>query len=88
MKTCVFALALVAAGAAVAQSGPIKIGEINSYSSIPQFTGPYRQGWQLDAHRCRRVRRHYGRSLCTEGSRRHGRAHRHRCGERDSGDKG
>ena len=26
---------------------PIKIGEINSYSNIPQFTLPYRQGWQL-----------------------------------------
>ena len=26
---------------------PIKIGEINSYSSMPQFTTPYRQGWQL-----------------------------------------
>ena len=25
----------------------IKIGEINSYSAIPQFTHPYRQGWQL-----------------------------------------
>jgi len=47
MKKYVFALTLVAAGAALAQSGPIKIGEINSYSSIPQFTGPYRQGWQL-----------------------------------------
>jgi len=47
MKKYMFALTLVAAGAALAQSGPIKIGEINSYSSIPQFTGPYRQGWQL-----------------------------------------
>ena len=26
---------------------PIRIGEINSYSTIPQFTVPYRQGWQL-----------------------------------------
>lgn len=26
---------------------PIKIGEINSYSAIPQFAQPYRQGWQL-----------------------------------------
>ena len=34
---------------AMAQSSkkPIKIGEINSYSTIPQFTQPYRQGWQL-----------------------------------------
>jgi branched-chain amino acid transport system substrate-binding protein len=30
-----------------AQGKPIKIGEINSYSSMPQFTTPYRQGWQL-----------------------------------------
>lgn len=37
-------------GAALAQTSskpPIKIGEINSYSNIPQFTQPYRQGWQL-----------------------------------------
>ena len=26
---------------------PIKIGEINSYSAIPQFTMPYKKGWQL-----------------------------------------
>ena len=47
MKKFVFVYAALAASAAMAQSGPIKIGEINSYSSIPQFTGPYRQGWQL-----------------------------------------
>jgi len=38
------------AGAALAQTpppNPIRIGEINSYSNIPQFTIPYRQGWQL-----------------------------------------
>ncbi len=35
-------------GLALAQGGaPIRIGEINSYSAIPQFTQPYRQGWQL-----------------------------------------
>jgi branched-chain amino acid transport system substrate-binding protein len=28
-------------------SGPVRIGEINSYSTIPQFTVPYRMGWQL-----------------------------------------
>ncbi len=28
-------------------AGPIRIGEINSYSNFPQFTLPYRQGWQL-----------------------------------------
>lgn len=47
MKKFVVVFAALAASAAMAQSGPIKIGEINSYSSIPQFTGPYRQGWQL-----------------------------------------
>src|SRR5688572_21325552 len=29
------------------QGAPIRIGEINSYSTIPQFTLPYRMGWQL-----------------------------------------
>ncbi len=40
---------LLAASSAIAfaQAKPIKIGEINSYSNIPQFTMPYRQGWQL-----------------------------------------
>lgn len=47
MKKCLVWLALAASGAAMAQSKPIKIGEINSYSTIPQFTVPYRQGWQL-----------------------------------------
>lgn len=39
-------LSLLATGA-WSQGAPIKIGEINSYSAIPQFTTPYRQGWQL-----------------------------------------
>ena len=34
-------------GAQAASNKPIKIGEINSYSTMPQFTQPYRQGWQL-----------------------------------------
>jgi branched-chain amino acid transport system substrate-binding protein len=46
-----FALGLLvcaaASSAATAQSTPIKIGEINSYSTIAQFTTPYKQGWQL-----------------------------------------
>ena len=39
-------LAIMAAGmahSAFAQSGEIKIGEINSYSLLPAFTEPYRQ---------------------------------------------
>lgn len=35
------------AASAMAQSGEIKIGEINSYSLLPAFTEPYRKGWQL-----------------------------------------
>nr|WP_294566768.1 ABC transporter substrate-binding protein [uncultured Rhodopila sp.] len=30
-----------------AQLVPIRVGEINSYSAIPSFTLPYRNGWQL-----------------------------------------
>lgn len=30
-----------------AQNAPIRIGEINSYTSQPAFTLPYRNGWQL-----------------------------------------
>jgi branched-chain amino acid transport system substrate-binding protein len=44
-------LALATAGALPislrGQPAPIRIGEINSYSTIPQFTVPYRMGWQL-----------------------------------------
>jgi branched-chain amino acid transport system substrate-binding protein len=48
-KTHAFFVSLViaASSAGAAESVPIKIGEINSYSNIPQFTTPYRQGWQL-----------------------------------------
>ncbi len=44
------ALAGAAAGVPLSgrsQAGPIRIGEINSYSTIPQFTLPYRMAWQL-----------------------------------------
>ncbi|WP_341686804.1 ABC transporter substrate-binding protein [Limnohabitans sp.] len=44
LATLSFSLAALAAHA---QGSPIKIGEINSYSAIPQFTQPYKQGWQL-----------------------------------------
>lgn len=54
-KRSLLGLALLASIApwslAVAQGpgpgNPIKIGEINSYSTMTQFTQPYRQGWQL-----------------------------------------
>jgi branched-chain amino acid transport system substrate-binding protein len=34
-------------GSPRAAAEPIRIGEINSYSGMPAFTLPYRQGWQL-----------------------------------------
>jgi branched-chain amino acid transport system substrate-binding protein len=50
-QSLVLMLASLAGPAALAQASagksPIRIGEINSYSAIPQFTQPYRQGWQL-----------------------------------------
>jgi branched-chain amino acid transport system substrate-binding protein len=42
------ALAFVPAGAGrAAGAGGVRIGEINSYTGIPAFTLPYRNGWQL-----------------------------------------
>src|ERR1035437_7724623 len=39
--------ALLMAPAAAENIKPISIGEINSYSVLPQFARPYRNGWQL-----------------------------------------
>jgi branched-chain amino acid transport system substrate-binding protein len=47
MKLLIAGLLSLLVTGSLAQTGPIKIGEINSYSSMPQFTTPYRQGWQL-----------------------------------------
>ncbi len=51
MKSWFWGVCAVALGATSALSvqaqAPIRIGEINSYSAIPQFTQPYKQGWQL-----------------------------------------
>ena len=41
------AASLLLPGLARAQPAPIRLGEINSYSTIPQFTVPYRNAWQL-----------------------------------------
>jgi branched-chain amino acid transport system substrate-binding protein len=39
---------LAAASPALAQEqGPVRIGELNSYSDLAAFTVPYRQGWRL-----------------------------------------
>ncbi|HYH39354.1 MAG TPA: ABC transporter substrate-binding protein [Azospirillum sp.] len=32
---------------AAAQQPPVKVGEVNSYTGLPAFTIPYRNGWQL-----------------------------------------
>jgi len=41
------ALLTLGCGLPASAQTPIRIGEINSYSAIPQFTQPYKQGWQL-----------------------------------------
>ena len=47
MKHFLALVLCLGACAAQAQGTAIKIGEINSYSTMAQFTTPYRQGWQL-----------------------------------------
>jgi branched-chain amino acid transport system substrate-binding protein len=39
--------AVLAAGNAVADATPIRIGELNSYKAFPAFLEPYRKGWML-----------------------------------------
>jgi branched-chain amino acid transport system substrate-binding protein len=41
------AAGLAAPAIARAADAPIRIGEINSYTAVPAFTLPYRNGWQL-----------------------------------------
>jgi branched-chain amino acid transport system substrate-binding protein len=56
MRHLSFGLASIAAAAlamavlpppAKAEEGPIRIGEVNSYTGMAAFTAPYRNGWQL-----------------------------------------
>ena len=47
MKRLFCTAALAVASVAAAAQKPIRIGEINSYSTVPAFTVPYRNGWQL-----------------------------------------
>jgi branched-chain amino acid transport system substrate-binding protein len=47
LKSLIAAAAAGLALLATAHADDIKIGEINSYSGLPQFTDPYRKGWQL-----------------------------------------
>lgn len=47
-RTLLGTAAVLSAPAVVrAQAAPIRIGEINSYTAIPSFTLPYKNGWQL-----------------------------------------
>ncbi len=48
-RTLLTGAALLAAPSIVRAQGtqPIRIGEINSYTAVPAFTLPYRNGWQL-----------------------------------------
>lgn len=41
------AVASLVSGAVAMAAEPVKIGDINSYSLIPAFTLPYRNGWRL-----------------------------------------
>ena len=42
---------------------PIRIGEINSYTAIPQFTLPYRKGWELAVEQIKAAGGVLGRAL-------------------------
>ncbi len=46
-STWVVALALLGLPVLAAETKPILIGEISSYSTVPAFTVPYRNGWQM-----------------------------------------
>ena len=46
-STWIVALALSGLPALAAENKPILIGEISSYSTVPAFTVPYRNGWQM-----------------------------------------
>ena len=45
--TIALLLAIVSTTCSVRAAEPIKIGEINSYTRLPAFTQPYRNGWEL-----------------------------------------
>src|ERR1700744_197375 len=47
LATTVTAPLAVPAIARAQGDAPIRIGEINSYTAVPAFTVPYRNGWQL-----------------------------------------
>ena len=40
-------LLLAALGTPASAADTIKVGEINSYSRMPQFLDPYKKGWEM-----------------------------------------
>jgi branched-chain amino acid transport system substrate-binding protein len=54
---------LAAPGLVRGQHAAIRIGEINSYTAIPSFTVPYRNGWQLAVDEINRAGGVMGRPL-------------------------
>ncbi len=49
LLAAVFAAVAALGGASVPAraADAVKVGEINSYSTMPAFTVPYRKGWEL-----------------------------------------
>lgn len=47
MRSWALVVGLLALPLAAAENKPIVIGEISSYSTVPAFTVPYRNGWQM-----------------------------------------
>lgn len=62
LAAAAFAFATMAPGLGQAAE-PIKVGEINSYSRLPAFTVPYRNGWQLALEEINATGGVLGRSL-------------------------
>ena len=46
-RKLIVTVALILTALPAAAQKPILIGEISSYSTVPAFTVPYRNGWQL-----------------------------------------
>ena len=47
MRSWALVVGLLGLPLATAENKPIVIGEISSYSTVPAFTVPYRNGWQM-----------------------------------------
>jgi branched-chain amino acid transport system substrate-binding protein len=66
LKSLLWGAALLSAFAAAApqaKAQTVKIGEINSYTGLPAFTIPYRNGWQLAVEEINAAGGVYGKKL-------------------------